>query len=290
MLRSRMFTPAFRFFAALAAVAAVGAFIAAVGSSDQGLIESVTGPLSIGWKGAVGNHLAYTVLVSLMVVAGGLAGIHIAFRDADPQAEAEVAHTDSVPLTRAPAGTNFLPILGAFAMGILVIGQITNKVFTWAGLALLFSVIVVWMLRTWAERATGDAQVNREIYQRFIEPLRVPVLSIVCIAVVVVGLSRVLLAVSEIGAVVLFGVVGSAVLLIVSFVAARPAITKNAITIFLFVGAIAVIAAGIAAAVVGERDFEHEKQEGGVEHAIAPSAPSGPITVHLPAPGAGIDA
>ena len=36
-------------------------------------------------------------------------GILIAFRDADPEAEAQVVRAESVPLTRAPAGNNYLP-------------------------------------------------------------------------------------------------------------------------------------------------------------------------------------
>ena len=96
----------------------------------------------------------------------------------------------------------------------------------------------------WAERATGDDEVNTQLYQRFIEPFRIPVLAIVCIGVVALGLSRVLLAVSEIGAVVVFIAVGTSFLLGAILLAARPAVTKNVITIVLFVGAVVIIAAG----------------------------------------------
>jgi hypothetical protein len=253
-----MLTTAFRFFAALAVAGLIGALVSAVGSNpEDGWMDRVLGPLTVGWKGGVGDHLGYTVLLSMAVVAALLAAIHIAFRDADPESEAEVVHMDSVPLTRAPSGTNFLPLVAAFGVAVLMIGQITNKFVTVAGLALLAVVIGVWMLRAWAERATGDDQINHELYERFIEPFRVPVLSFVVVLGVAIALSRVLLAVSKTGAVVVFIVVGSLILLGASLIAARPAITKNAITITLFIGAIAVIGAGIAAAVVGERDIEH---------------------------------
>jgi hypothetical protein len=267
-LRSRMFTPALRFFSAFAVFGLVGAFTLAF-TSGQSLLNAVLGPISIGWKGGVGNHLTYTVLLSLGVVSAVLAMLHVAFRDADPDAEAQVVHTDSVPLTRAPSGTNFLPLMAAFSVAILVIGQITNKFVTLAGFGVLLAVIGVWVLRAWAERATGDDEVNREIYQRFVEPLRVPVLSALAIAVVVIGLSRVLLAVSEIASVAVFGVVGAVVLLGAALLAAKPQITKNAITILLFVGAILVIAAGIFAAVQGEREIEHHGEEHSTEE-VAP--------------------
>jgi hypothetical protein len=263
-LRSRMFTPAFKVFSALAVFGFVGAFTLAF-TSGQSLLNAVLGPVTFGWKGGVGNHFTYTVLVSLGVVSAVLAVLHIVFRDADAEAEAQVVHTDSVPLTRAPTGTNFLPLMAAFAVAVVVIGQVTNQYVTLAGLGLVVLVMGVWVLRAWAERATGDDEVNREIYQRFIEPFRVPVLAAVSIAVVVVGLSRVLLAVSEVASVAVFGVVGALFLLGAALLAARPQISKNAITILLFVGAIAVIAAGIIAAVQGQRDIEHHGDEHSTE-------------------------
>jgi hypothetical protein len=269
-----MFTTAFRFFAALSAAALVGAFVSAIGSdSDQGLMDRVLGPLTIGWKGGVGDHLGYSVLVGLAGVAGALAVLHVAFRDADPEAEAQIAHTDSVPLTRAPSGANFLPLIAAFAVGVMLIGLITNKYVTIAGIVLLLVVIGTWTLRAWAERATGDDEVNQQLYRRFIDPFRLPILAILSVALVALGLSRVLLAVSETGAVVVFIAAGSIFLIGSILLAARPAITKNAITIILFVGALIVIAAGTIAAVHGQRDFEHQQEKEGVteengEHAL----------------------
>jgi hypothetical protein len=279
-----MFTTAFRFFAALAAAALVGAFISAIGSdTEQGWLDRVVGPLTAGWKGGVGDHLAYTVLLSLAFVAATLGLLHIAFRDADPEAEAQVVHTDSVPLTRAPSGANFLPLMAAFAVAVVLLGLITNQFVVIAGLALLVLVIGTWTLRAWAERATGDDEVNAELYHRFIEPFRVPVLSLVAVGFVAIALSRVLLAVSKTGAVVVFTLVGTVFLFGAVLLAARPAVTKNAITIILFVGALLVIGAGTIAAVIGERDIEHhgehEGTESGVEEGSLAPAPSAPVLV-----------
>jgi hypothetical protein len=288
MLQSRMFTTAFRFFAALSLAALVGAIVSALGSdADQAVIDRIVGPLTVGWKGGVGDHLAYTVLLSLAVVAAALAVLHVAFRDADPEAEAQVVHTDAVPLTRAPAGTNFLPLVAAFGVGVVLIGFITNKYVVIAGLVLLAAVVGVWTLRAWAERATGDDEVNAQLYQRFVEPFRLPLLAIVCIGVVALGLSRVLLAVSEVSAVVVFIAVGSTFLLGAILLAARPAVTKNAITIILFVGAIVIIGAGTIAAVHGQREFEHiEEQEGVTPGGGQGEGSLGPLGADAVGPGA----
>jgi len=259
-----MLTPAFRVYAGLVVFGLLGAFLQAF-TSDQPVMDAVLGPLTLGWKGGVGNHFAYVTLLSLAIIAALLGGLHLAFRDADPEAEAQVLHTDSVPLTRAPYGTNFLPLVATLGIAAVVIGLITNKYTVLAGAGLLAMVLFVWTLRTWAERATGDAEINAEIYSRFIEPLRIPIVSAIVIAVVVAGLSRVLLAVSVTGAVAIFGIVGALFLIGAVLLAARPQISKNAVTILLFVLAIVVIAVGIGAAVIGQRDIEEHHTEHGAD-------------------------
>ena len=117
MLRSRMFTTAFRFFAGLATVSLVARVRHRLHQRDPG----TDGPhprARSPWAGRAASATTSPTPSSSAVgaMAAALAGILIAFRDADPEAEAQVVHTETVPLTRAPAGNNFLPVLGAFAL------------------------------------------------------------------------------------------------------------------------------------------------------------------------------
>ena len=208
MLRSRAFTPAFRFLAGLSVLSLFAAFVVGVSSEYQEPLDRVIGPLSLGWKGGVGNHVAYTLFVGLFAVSAGLAGLLVAFRDADPEAEAEVVHTESVPLTRAPAGMNYLPAFAAVGVTVVLVGVATASTgFALAGVAFLVIIGFTWTLRTWAERATGDDAVNAELYHRIIDPLRVPLVAIVSVGVVTIGISRVLLAVSKTGSVIVFALI-----------------------------------------------------------------------------------
>ena len=269
MLQSRTFTTAFRFFAGLAVFALVAAFVVGFSSAAQSPIDRVVGPLTLGWKGGVGNHLAYAFFVGLFALAAGLAGLLVAFRDADPEAEAEVVRADSVPLTRAPAGANYMPALAGFAMVLVMVGLATDRsAFAIGGVAVAVSVAVVWTLRAWADRATGDDTVNAELYHRFIDPLRTPVVALVCIALVVVGLSRLLLAVSKTGSVLAFGGIATVIFVVAAVLALRPRLGRHVLTVLVIVGAIAILAAGIIGATVGERDIEHENPSG----AEAPAA------------------
>jgi hypothetical protein len=258
MLQSRMFTTAFRFFAGMAVFALLAAFVLGFTSQSGALMDRFVGPLTLGWKGGVGNHFGYTFFVGLFSVAAGLAGVLVAFRDADPEAEAQVVHTESVPLTRAPSGSNFLPALAAFSAILMLIGMGTrSSVLTLGGLSVIIATGFIWTLRTWAERATGDDTVNAELYHRFVDPLRTPVVAMVSIAVVVIGLSRVLLAVSKTGSVVVFGVASVVFFGVATLLALRPKSGRSVATVLVVIGAIAVIAAGIAGAVAGEREIEH---------------------------------
>jgi len=285
MLRSRMFTTAFRFFAGLAIASLVAAFVVGVTSETQTPMDRILGPLTMGWKGGVGNHFAYTFFVGLFGVAAGLAGILIAFRDADPEAEAQVVRTESVPLTRAPAGNNYLPALGAFGLVLAVVGLASgNHVLIGGGLVVVLAIAFTWTLRDWAERATGDDTVNAELYHRFIDPLRTPVVAVVCIGLVVVGLSRVLLAVSKTGSVVVFGAAATLFFVVATLLALYPKSTRTITTVLVVVGAVVILVAGIIGAFVGERDVEHH---GGEQEQEAPAASEGAapaLTVVLPGP------
>jgi hypothetical protein len=281
MLQSRAFTPAFRFFAGLAVFALAVAFVVGFSSEVQSPVDRVLGPLTLGWKGGVGNHLAYAFFVGLFGLAAGLAGILVAFRDADPEAEAEVVHTASVPLTRAPVGPNFMPALAAFGFVIMLVGLATRTpIYATSGLVVLLVSGFVWTLRTWAERATDDNTVNAELYHRFIDPLRTPVLALLSVAVVAIGLSRVLLAVSKTNSVLVFGVVAAFFFIVATVLALRPDSARSVTSALVIVGAIAVIIAGVFGAVSGERNFEeHHSEEHTVEDAPMDGALSGPFIV-----------
>ncbi len=275
MLRSRMLTPGFKVYFGIALFGLLGAFVFGVNTELQsetltirdnldatGAIATFTGPLTVGWKGAVGNHAGYAIWLSMAVIAGFLAFLLVAFRDADADAVAQVAHTDSVPLTRAPAGASFLPVVGAFALGIVAIGWIVNRSVFYAGLGLLGVVIGTWTIRAWADRATGDDGINRQIYQRIIDPLRVPILGAAIVGFLVLGLSRVLLAVpNKASSSIVFGAAAVVFFIVVVAVAMVPRVSRSVLTLLLVVGALVILAGAIAGIAAGPREVETHGSE-----------------------------
>ena len=111
-----MFTTGFKLYFGIA----VGLFIAAIvhGYTTGG---GHVGPLTWGWKGGVGDHIGYVVLMGLSVVAGTLALVLVAFRDADPAAQAHYVGVEQLPSTPAVTGSIW-PVVGAFGAGTMIVG------------------------------------------------------------------------------------------------------------------------------------------------------------------------
>jgi hypothetical protein len=163
---------------------------------------------------------------------------------------------------------------------MLLIGVATESTgLMYAAVAVLLVVAFTWTLRTWAERATGDDHTNAELYHRFIDPFRVPVVSLLVIAVVVIGFSRVLLAASKIASVWIFGLVSLLFFLVAILLALKPSVARWVTTAVVVIGAIAIIAAGIAGAVIGEREIKHHGDSGHSTEGAAGPAPDAPIVL-----------
>src|ERR671923_89391 len=153
------------------------------------------GPLSVGYKGGVGDHFGYGVLLTAAVLSLFLGFVATAVRDAEAQAVAQVAGTDTVPAV-TPAGTSYWPAVTAFGVALVVIGLVSAPVLFVFGLIVLGIVLVEWTVQTWADRATGDPAANREIRNRVMNPIEFPAAGLLGVAVLVVSISRVFLAVS----------------------------------------------------------------------------------------------
>ena len=203
-------------------------------------------------------------MLGVAVVSAAIGILLTAFRDADATALAEVAQTDTVPLTRAPMGANYWPVVAAFSVAVLLIGlAISAKGLAWAGAGLLVASMVVWTLRSWAERATGDDRANLELYQQLVEPLRLPVLALLLVGLMVIGFSRVLLTLpSKTSSVAVFGLLGVVVLAGSIAIAIKPRISKTATVLVLFVLGLLIIAGGIVGAFRGSREFEKHQVPG----------------------------
>jgi hypothetical protein len=227
------------------------------------------GPLTAGYKGAVGDQVGYTILLGAGLLAGLLAAITTLFRDADATSQAQLLGVDSIPAQR-PLGASYWPMAAALAAGAIVVGLVLSSAVFVAGLILLGIVVFEWMIQTWADRATGDAAANRALRNRVMGPVEIPVLAFSAVAILILCVSRVFLAVSKDAAVYVAIGVAAVIMLSAIGLAIRPKITRNMAAGALLVLGLGIIGAGIVSAAVGQRHIENEDR---------PSAPKiGPPT------------
>jgi hypothetical protein len=221
------------------------------------------GPLTAGYKGAVGDHLGYTVLLVTGLLAGAMAVMMIAFRDAGAAAAAELLGVgiDTVPVQR-PVQPSYWPLISAFGVGTTVIGLVVSSAVFIAGLVILAVVVVEWAMQAWADRATGDPEVNRELRDRIMNPIELPVGAALAIVAVPLAASRLFLTSSKFGAVWVATGIAAVIFIAAVVIALRPRLSRNVVAGLVLVGGIALIGGGIIAAVVGQRDFHHGGEEG----------------------------
>jgi hypothetical protein len=117
------------------------------------------------------------------------------------------------------------------------------------------------MVSAWADRATGDHEVNRRIRNRLMYPIEIPVFGAIGIVVLVLCVSRVLLAVSKNAASIAAIVFASLVLAAAFVIAASPKAARTIAAVAIAIGSIGVLAGGIIGASQGSRDFEKHHEE-----------------------------
>lgn len=160
---------------------------------------------------------------------------------------------------------SYWPVMAAVGMGVLMVGLVTDGSLAIAGTALLIIAAVEWTMSAWAEHLSTDAQANAVERARLLGPFEIALYGALAIAVPVLLASRVLLAASK-NASSLIAIVVSAVILAFAFVVyAKPRLRRSIVATMVALGVVALIVAGIASAVIGERDFEHHEPAAGHE-------------------------
>jgi hypothetical protein len=265
-----MFTTGSKWFFGLGLVSLVLAAAYGWTTGGNGL-----GPVTAGYNGGVGDHLGYTLLVSIGLAAIFLGLVAIATRDAAPSALAELAGTEVAPTVAPPTQAAYWPVLGAFGAGLVVLGLVISNVMFVIGFFVLLAVLVEWMVLAWSDRATGDPETNRLVRRRLMGPFEVPLAGLLIAAGAVFAFSRMLLTASELGAVAIATVLGVVILVVGALIATRPRLSPNLVAGLLLLCALGVVVGGVASAARGERVIEHHEDEHEEEGGNEPFVPAG---------------
>lgn len=255
-----MFTTGTKFFYAVAVAAMLGALVYGFGTGG-----GLSGVLSFGLVGGVGDVSGYAVLVFIAAAAASLGTALALLRDADPDVQAAVARLDEPPPAVPASGPAYWPVLGAFAAVLVVLGVVMSPVLFVVGGLLGLLVALEWTVQVWSDRASGDPQVNREIRNRLMYPIEIPIAGAAVVGIVIFAVSRMFLALPSLAS-SLTAVLVAAVVLGFGFLAAyRPQLSKDTLAGLVVATALVIVGGGVAAAVVGERDFEVHAEDHGEE-------------------------
>ncbi len=219
-----------------------------IGASVVALIATVV--YGIGQGGVLGTVGLASATASLI----GLATLNALLRDSN------VFSDDPAPVETSSAAQfapppSVWPLGFAFGAVIVAVGLISYQSIVIIGFVALVATGAEWAVQAWSERASGNVEHNAAVRSRLSNPLEYPVGGAAAIGVIVFAFSRVMLWLSKTNTTIAFSVLAAVVLAVGFFIAFRPKLGMGAVGGVMAVGAIAVVAAGAAAGLDGERDI-----------------------------------
>jgi hypothetical protein len=250
--------------------------------SNGDLVNSIIGPISFGWKGWVGDQVGYSIFMGFAAVMVVIGGFLSAFRDGGTEGLVQLQGAGATPDTAdlrvvTPQGLSYWPLLAAFSAGAVIIGWTFSEILFVVGVVGLVVAASEWTVRAWSERVSDDPAVNVATRNKFMRPIEVPVGATVAALAIVYLMSRILLAVSKLGAV--FVIIGVAVVVfgVAVLLASRPQLKRSLLVGALLVGAVLLLVGGIVGGIAGPGEREHHEDE---EHGagLVVTVPTGAAT------------
>ncbi len=243
-----------------AGIAGAALLAAAIGGYTTG--GTVVGPISAGYKGGIGHHVSYVVLVGVAIVSIIVGTLLTLVRDADADAVAQAMGVETAPVGQRPVAASIWPIVAGLGLTFVVVGMAINTFVFGVGLAVLAIVAFEWTMTAWADRATGDPSTNIALRNQLMGPFEVPLLGLLGGAVFVMAVSRIFIAYHGTGAVVIGAIVSVIMLAAAWFFVSNPDMNKNVITL---------ITTGIVASVLvfglfSLTQIEHGDEKHGDDH------------------------
>lgn len=260
-----MLTTGARLYTGFALFALLGALLFGLASGDTSgpdyfqIIDrsAFKGVISLGWQGGIGEHTGYVILVFAGLTSLFLALSTTAWRDADPLSVAQISDDGTLPPAQAATRPSYWPAVLAVGLGVTIIGLAVQVAIMVIGLVVVAVATVEWALSAWSDRASADPQINKAVRNRLLWPVEVPVIGVASIGVAVIGIWRVLIAVSEFSALWVATGIAAVVFLVAVLFSASSKVAKPVVVLLVAFAAVGVIVAGIIATAVGSRDF-HE--------------------------------
>jgi hypothetical protein len=192
------------------------------------------------------------VMASAAVACAFLGGICLAIRDGESSGS-----PTALVAARPYVSSSLWPAVTGVAITLMALGLVTDKRIFGLGFVALLCAGFEWVIAGWADRASSDVAHNAAVRGRFLHPIEFPVLGFLIIGSIMFGFSRLMLSLTETGAIIAFAVVGTLILLGAVFMASRSGMSRNAVTGILGLG----VSTLVVFAAVGINSGEHRAVE-----------------------------
>ena len=187
------------------------------------------------------------VAISFLIAVGALLAGLSAFTSDGTTRDANISTSDLVT-------QSIWPLVAAIGVVFLVLGLVTSSIVFFGGVVMLLAAVSEWMVQAWSERASTDLTHNSAARKRLLNPIEFPVLAAVGLGVVIFSFSRIMLTVDKSTGAVLFIVAGALVLIAGALFAIKPDMKRSVGAAICVLGALGIVAGGVAGAVSGERE------------------------------------
>jgi hypothetical protein len=187
------------------------------------------------------------VAISFLIAVGALLAGLSAFTSDGTTRDANTSTSELVT-------QSIWPLISAIGVVFLGLGLVTSSVVFFGGIVVLLAAISEWMVQAWSERASTDLAHNTAARKRLLNPIEFPVLAAVGLGVIIFAFSRIMLTVDKSTGAVLFIVAGALVLVAGSLFAIKPNMKRSVGAAICVLGALGIVAGGVASAVSGERE------------------------------------
>jgi hypothetical protein len=187
------------------------------------------------------------VAISFLIAVGALLAGLSAFTSDGTTRDANTSVSELVT-------QSMWPLISAIGVVFLGLGLVTSSVVFFGGIVVLLAAMSEWMVQAWSERASTDLAHNTAARKRLLNPIEFPVLAAVGLGVVIFAFSRIMLTVDKSTGAILFIVAGALVLVAGSLFAIKPNLKRSVGASICVLGALGIIAGGVASAVSGERE------------------------------------
>ena len=213
--------------------------------------------------------VAYLIFVERLALGGvalsmvfatlvGLSAVVIIVNDGDNEVQPRDAS-----LVRA----SMWPLVTVAGVVLLILGLVVAQVYFIFGIVVVLAALAEWLVQAWSESASDDAAHNDSARRRLLHPIEFPVIATLGLGVIIFAFSRIMLAISKSAGAVAFMVLSSLVLLVGAIFALRPALKPAIVSGICVVGAVGIVAGGIAGQGAGLRsDLVEAAEEGHYTH------------------------